>query len=155
MRSSTANTQYRMGYPNSGYLASIEGRSVCLKIAPTTGIATATVLTDSGFLKPIPDGQRLIITCFYMYLSTISDWVTAEFGVTEHEDGSGNFTPFTPLFRLDSGDKKTDSRPDVTTFYPPMAITRAHGHAYTARVQGNDAGATLTLACNGWLEDIT
>ena len=154
MSSGLENIQYRTGYPNPGYIASLEGRSICLKVNGKTGIATQAVLTDSTFLQPIGFGERLVLTCFYMYLSTVSDWVTVEFGVTEHDNGSGNFTSMTPLFRLDTGDKKTDSSPSVTPMNPPMVLTRAHGGAFTARVQGNDATAALTLGVNGWTEDI-
>ena len=65
----------------------------------------------------------------------------------------GTFTALSPMFRIDTGAAATGMDPHQATIDPPLAVTRAHGHALTARVQGNDAAAALTLALNGWYED--
>lgn len=147
-------TNNKTGMPEPGLEAAREGRGFCRKVNAKTAInAAATVLTDAGFLLPIADGKRYIVRGFYMNLGTLSDWVTAEIGVTENADGSGVFTALSPMFRIDSGAAATGMDPHQATIDPPLAVTRAHGQALTARVQGNDAAAALTLALNGWYED--
>ena len=146
-------TNNKNGMPEPGLEAAREGRGFCRKVNAKTAINALTVLTDAGFLLPIADGKRYIVKGFYMNLGTLSDWVTAEIGVTENADGSGTFTALSPMFRIDSGAAATGMDPHQATIDPPLAVTRAHGHALTARVQGNDAAAALTLALNGWYED--
>ena len=101
--------------PHPGLIAGREGRYFYGWVNDKSGIAAATVLTDVGFLGELQSNRRYIVSLFYMYCSTLSDWVTTEFGVTVNNDGSG---------------------------------------AFTARVQGNDAGATMTLGFNGYYEVI-
>jgi len=138
------------------YLAAARGGDgVCLKVNDKAGVNGAdTVLTDAGFLYAIPTGEHVVITCFYLYLSTVSDWVWAEFGYTANADGSGTFTALTPKFRIDTGAANAGNSPSLTTVNPPMVIKSTTGGAFTARVRTNDAGATFTLACNGWHERI-
>jgi hypothetical protein len=143
------------GLPQPGLDAAREGRAIRGYVNAKTGIDTAAALTDSTFLTVIPEGKRLIMTCFYMYLSTASDNVTAIFGTTAQESGAGAFTPMTVQFRLDTGTVTSQTSPNVTHFDPPLVVTREDGHAFTAYVQGNDAAAALTLGYSGWLEDIT
>jgi hypothetical protein len=146
-------TNAKTGVPEPGLEASREGRGFCRKVNAKTAINALTVLTDVDFLLPIELDKRYIVRGFYMNLGTLSDWVTAEIGVTQNADGSGTFTALSPMFRIDSGAAATGMDPHQATIDPPLAVTRTHGHALTARVQGNDAAAALTLALNGWWED--
>ncbi|RLC82298.1 MAG: hypothetical protein DRJ03_19230 [Chloroflexi bacterium] len=152
----TQMTESKAGLPQPGLDAAREGRAICLKVNEKTGIDSETVLTDSTLLKPIPHGERLVITCFYMYLNTVSDWVTMETVTTANEDGSGTITALSPKFRIDTGNTRSGNSPSLVVFNPPIVIARTDtARAFTARVQGNDADASLTLGFNGWLEDDT
>lgn len=134
--------------------AARDGRSFCGFVNGKTGIASSTVLTDSGFLLQMVAGRRYFITCFYMYLSTTSDWVTVEWGVTPHNSGGGAFTAKTVKFRIDTGNVQSGQMPSLTRMSPPMTFTTDDGGAFTARVQGNDANAALTVGYNGFYEEL-
>ena len=132
------------------------GRGLCLKVNDKSGVNAAdTVLTDAGFLYAIPAGERVVITCFYMVLTTASDWVWAKIGYTANADGSGAFTAVTPKFYMDTGATPYPQSPHVTQVSPPIVIPATTGGALTAQVRTNDAGATFTLAMNGWHEGVT
>ena len=134
-------------------VASREGRGLCLKVNDKSGTNAAdTVLTDAGFLYAIPTGERAVITCFYVHLSTVSDWVWFEIGYTANADGSGAFTALTPKLRVDTGVAADGQAPTVTQLSPPIIVKDTTGGALTAQVRTNDAGATFTLAFNGWHE---
>lgn len=146
-------TQSKAGWPQPGLDAAREGRSFCMKVSAKTGIDSEQVLTDSTFLKAIPNGYRLVVKCFYMYLSTLSDWATMEIVTTENEDGTGQINVLSPKFRIDTGAAAIGSLPSLVSFDPPMIVTRTQtSRALTAQVQGNDANAALTLGFNGWQE---
>ena len=139
--------------PNPGLSAAREGRTWCGWVNAKTGIDTEAVLTDSTFIQEIPVGKRLVTTCFYMYVSTASDWATAKFVTTANADGSGAITVKTVTFRIDTGAAVALSTPSMVTLDPPLIVTSADGGALTAQVQGNDAAAALTLGFHGWEED--
>jgi len=141
-------------HDGSDYLAaSREGRGLCLKVNDKAGTNAAdTVLTDAGLLYAIPTGEQAVLTCFYLYLSTASDWVWCELGYTANADGSGTFTALTPKFRVDTGAAREGASPSVTGLNPPIIVKDTTAGAVTARVRTNDAGATFTLALNGWHE---
>ena len=138
--------------PNPGLSAAREGRSFCGYVNAKTGIASETVLTDSTFIQAIGTGKRLVMTCFYMYLSTASDWVTVEFVTTANADGTGAITVKSPKFRIDTGVAVALSTPTMVRLDPPL-IVNLDGGALSAQVQGNDAVAALTLGMHGWEED--
>ena len=141
--------------PHPGLIAGREGRYFYGWVNDLSGIAAETVITNAAFMGELQDNRRYIVTMFYMHLSTLSDWVTAEFGVTVNNDGSGAFTARTPKFRIDTGNVQSGSAPVMTAFGDvPIVLTKADGGAFTARVQGNDAGATMTLGFNGYYEVI-
>ena len=155
MSSGLENTQYKTGYPNPGYVAAIEGRYFYGWVNALTGIATETILTSSGFMGIIEPRKRYIIPLLYLNLATTSDWVTVEWGVTVSQDGGGTFTPRTPIFRIDTGNVQSGTAPSFINLGDlPIALTSAHGGAWTARVQGNDADASLTLGFHGYYEVI-
>ena len=138
-----------------GLEAGREGRYFYGWLNDLSGIAAETVLTNAAFLGELQSGRRYIVTMFYMHLSTVSDWVTTEFGTTVNSDGSGAFTPRTPKFRIDTGNVQSGRAPAFTHMDNlPIVLTAADGGAFTAQVQGNDAGATMTLGFNGYYEVI-
>lgn len=139
--------------PNPGLSAAREGRTFCGYVNAKTGIAAETVLTDSTLIQEIPTGKRLVMTCFYMYVSTASDWATANFVTTTNADGTGPITVQTVTFRIDTGAAVALSTPSMVTFDPPLVVTSDDGGALTVQVQGNDAAAALTLGFHGWEED--
>lgn len=146
--------QIRQGYPNPAHAAAVEGRTFCGISNDLTGIAAEAVITTAGFLTEIPEGKRLVITCFYMYLSTTSDWATAEWVVTGNADGSGVVTVLAPKFRMDTGTPASAFTPSLTYLSTPLVVDQTDGLAFTAQVQGNDADAALTLGYYGYYETI-
>ena len=141
------------GLCDPGLNAARENRDFYRYVNAKTGIDTAGVLTDVSFLLQLHPNERSVITSFTMYLSTVSDYVTAVFGVTENQDGSGDFTAMTPQYRIDSGAALVQVGPILLHFNPPLVVNRSDGQAFTAYVQGNDATAALTLGFLGWVED--
>ena len=142
-------------FPNPGILAARDGRYFYGWVNNLSGIAAATIITNPAFLGELQQNRRYYVSMFYMNLSTISDWVTCEWGVTANPDGSGTFTPRTPIFRIDTGNVQSGRAPSFTHMDNlPIVLTDAAGRAFTARVQGNDAGATMTLGYNGYYEVI-
>ena len=141
--------------PNPGLEAAKDGRYFYGWVNAKSGIAAETVLTDVGFLGELQGQRRYFITMLYMHLSTVSDWVTVEFGTTVNSDGSGAFTPRTLQFRIDSGNVQSGRDPSWLSMDDlPICLTDANGGAWTARVQGNDAGATLFIGYNGYYEEV-
>jgi len=141
--------------PNPGLAAAREGRSFCGYVNAKTGIASETVLTDSTLLQEIANGKRLVMTCFYMYVSTASDWATMDFVTTANADGSGLITVHSGQFRIDTGAAVALSTPNLVKLDPPLIVDRSDGAALTVQVQGNDADAALTVMFHGWEEDDT
>ena len=109
-------------------------------------------IVDSTFIQEIPNGKRLVLTCFYMYVSTASDWARMELVTTGNADGSGVITVKSGQFRLDTGAAVAMTSPNLTHLDPPLIVTSNDGGALTAQVLTNDADAALTLMLHGWLE---
>jgi len=148
----TVSTNSKRGLVDPGLNAAREDRDFYRYVTATTGISTAGVLTAASFLLQIHPGERSVITSFTMYLSTVADWVTVVFGVTENQDGTGDFTAMTPQFRIDTPAALEEEMPVLLSFNPPLVVDRSDGQAFTAYVQGNDQGAALTLGYFGWIE---
>ena len=147
-------TNSKPGLPQPGLDAAREGRGFCRKVNGQIGINAETVLTAVGLLYPIPLGYRDIITCIYAHLNTAADWCQFTVGVTENEDGSGEYTALTPLFRIESPTVNNAINVTITAFNPPIAITRDRGHAWTIRAQTNAEDTSVTFGLNGWREVI-
>lgn len=80
--------------------------------------------------------------------------MTIELVTTANEDGSGAVTVLTPKFRQETGNSRQEQNPTLIHLDPPLCIKRtATAHAFTAQVDGNDSGTSLTLGINGWTED--
>ena len=146
------NTENLVKDPNPGLSAAREGRTFCGWVNAKTAINSETVLTDSTFIQEIPNGKRLVLTCFYMYVSTASDWARMELVTTGNADGSGVITVKSGQFRLDTGAAVAMTSPNLTHLDPPLIVTSNDGGALTAQVLTNDADAALTLMLHGWLE---
>ena len=141
--------------PNPGLEAAKDGRYFYGWVNAKSGIAAETVLTDAGFCRELYEHTRYFVVMLYMHLSTLSDWAEIEFGTTVNPDGSGAFTPRTPIFRIDTGNVQSGRDPQwLSMDNVPICLTDADGGAWTARVQGNDAGATLYIGYNGYYEVI-
>jgi hypothetical protein len=149
----TIRTDSKQGLPRPGLDAAREGRSLFGYVNDKSGLNSEGVLTDSTFLYEIPEGKRLVVQRFYMHVDTASDTATAVFGVTENADGSGTFTAKTVKYHVETGADWTGVEPTEVDLDPPIAVTRDDGHAFSAQVLTNDAGAELTLGYRGWLED--
>ena len=132
------------------------GKALCRKVNGKDTLNAGVTLTDAGFLYAIPAGERVVITCFYFHLTTLSDSMTAAIGYTPNADGSGAFVAVTPEFGIETGAASTGSSPHVTPIWPPIVLAYSAGvcEALTAHVTTNDAGATVTLAMNGWHERV-
>jgi len=139
--------------PNPSLNAARDGRSFCGWVNAKTALSSEAVLTDSTFIQEIPIGKRLVLNCFYMYVSTASDWATMELVTTGNADGSGTITVKTGQFRLDTGAAVAMTSPNLTRLDPPLVVTSNDGGALTAQVLTNDADAALTLMLYGWEED--
>lgn len=146
-------TNSKAGFPQPGLDAAREGRAFCGYVNAKTGIDAGPVLTDSTFLQEIQADKRLVMSCFYMYLSTVSDSVTVEWVTTENADGTGAVTVHSGQFRIDTGAALAQMPPTLITLPVPLVVSRADGQALSARATGNDAGAALTLMFHGWEED--
>ena len=146
------STNSKRGLVDPGLNAAWEDRDFYRYVTATTGIDTAAVITDTSFMLQIHPNERSVITSFTMYLSTVADYVTVVFGVTENQDGTGDFTAMTPQFRIDTPAALEEEMPVLLHFDPPLTADRSDGQAFTAYVQGNDAGAALTLGYFGWVE---
>ena len=55
---------------------------------------------------------------------------------------------------IDTGVAADGQAPSLISIDPPMYITQDTGLAFTVRAQTNDAGAALTVGCNGWTERV-
>ena len=148
----TQMTEGKAGFPQPGLDAAREGRTFCLRVYAKTGIDSETVLTDSTLLKVVPIDQRLVISCVYLNLTTASDWATCELVVTANEDGSGEVTVLSPKYYIATGAAGPTRAFDIPCLGVPIVITRSDGHAITARVQGSDAAAALSIGLSGWTE---
>ena len=141
--------------PHTGLYMARMGSTVCLKGNDKDTLSAGVVQTTAGEFSAIPEGSAIVLTCFYMHLSTASDWVTMEIGYTSAADGTGDFVAATPKFRIDTGDKKTGTAPSMVAFDPPMHISYSvTSKAVAVKLTTNDDSATVTFGVNGWLEEI-
>jgi hypothetical protein len=99
-------------------------------------------------------GTRYIVTMIYYNLSTASDWVRFEVGVTDGLSGAGIFTAFTPYFNAATAATIEGSPPGPITIDPPLAFTTADGACICMRLLTNDAGASVNCGFNGWQEEV-
>lgn len=149
----TMVTNSKQGIPEPGLEAAREGRTICHYVNEKTGLDSQTVLTDSTLTLNMETGRRYIITCFYFHLGTDSDTMEAEIGVTDQPDGAGEFTAKSPLFQIETSDKKGGADPSLVYLTPPFCFSVDDGVCITVRATANDSAAELTFGYNGWWED--
>mgnify|MGYP001128644899 CR=1 FL=1 len=147
---------YGISVCDAGLVAARLGLAGCAKVNAKPGInASAAVLTDTGFLVAIPEGQRIVVTCFYVHLNTASDYLDFELVYTAAANGTGDVVALSPKMRIETGTANQADAPTVTQLYPPAVVAySATAKAFSMRVQTNDADASATLAFNYWLEGI-
>ena len=151
--SGVPSNRYYDHYPSTGLYMARQGNTICLKGNDKDTLSGGVVQTTAGEFSAIPENQAAVITCYYLHLSTLSDYVELELGNTAAADGSGDFVALTPKFRIDTGDKKTGAQPGVTYLDPPIYIKySATAKAVAVKLTASDDSATATFGCNGWLE---
>ena len=93
-------TDSKQGLPQPGLDAAREDRAVMRWANAQTSLNTAsgTVITAVGSYENMTPGYRYIIKMLFYNLSTASDTVRYELGVSSLPNGGGVFTPFTPYF---------------------------------------------------------
>ena len=147
------SNRYYDHYPHTGLYMARQGNTICLKGNDKDTLSAGVVQTTAGEFSAIPSGQAAVITCYYLHLSTISDYVELEIGQAAAADGTGDFVAVTPKFRIDTGDKKTGAQPGVTYFDPPLYIEySATSKSVAVKLTANDDSAVVTFGVNGWLE---
>ena len=136
--------------------ASRLGLAGCGKLNAKTGLDSATVLTDSGFLIAIPEGKQIVVACIYVHLNTASDWLDVELVYTANANGTGDVVALSPKLRVETGTAAAAAAPQLTQLMPPVVVKySATSKAFTLRAQANDSGASANLGINYWLEDIS
>jgi len=132
------------------------GNAGCGKLNAKTGLDTATVITDSGFLIAIPEGKQIVVACIYAHLNTASDWLDIELVYTENANGTGAVVALSPKLRVETGSAASAAAPQLTQLMPPVVVAySATSKAFTMRAQTNDSSASVNLGINYWLEDIS
>ena len=107
-----------------------------------------------GIYYNLRAGDVVFITQYRVSLTTLSDDVTWELGYTDAANGGGTFRPVTCEYHVATGAANSGIVPAYFVIDPPIRITYAQGaRSITFRVTTNDAGATITAAYHGWVEN--
>jgi len=150
----TIRTDSKQGLPQPGLDAAREGRAVMRWVNAQAAVnAAATVITAADSYENMEPNRRYIITMLYYNLSTASDTVRYELGVTSLPNGGGVFTAYTPY--LTSGTSATADGSEVapTLIDPPICLRSTDGACIAMRLLTNDAGATVNAGFGGWYEE--
>jgi len=150
----TIRTDSKQGLPQPGLDAAREGRSFCHWANAQAGLnAAATVITAAdSYINMVP-GYRYIVKCVYYNLSTASDTVQYELGVTSLPNGGGAFTAYTPYFDAATAATIEGSPTGPIPLDPPICVTTDDGACIAMRVLTNDAGASVNVGFTGWREE--
>ena len=149
----TIKTEGVQGLPQPGLDAAREGRSFCCWANAQAALnAAATVITAAESYVDMLPGRRYIIRCIYYQLSTASDTIRYELGVTSLPAGGGVFTAYTPYFNSATAATIEGSPTGPIPLDPPIVLTTADGACVAMRVLTNDAGATVNVGFTGWWE---
>jgi hypothetical protein len=150
----TIRTDSTQGLPQPGLDAAREGRSVIRWVNAQAGVnAAATVITAAESYENMMPGYRYIVNMLYYNLSTASDTVRYELGVTSLPNGGGVFTPYTPYFTAGTAATIDGSPPLPVIIDPPLCLRSTDGACIAMRLLGNDAGATINAGFGGWYEE--
>lgn len=141
----------------AGEHAANSGDVICRWVNDKQPGSSQTVLTDGpsgsnpGIYYNLSEGDELMISQLCLELVTASDDVYYELGYTDQEDGAGTFTPITPRYHIQNGANFFGFQGEMMTFVPPVPVNYASGaRSVTARVDANDAGATIIIAWHGY-----
>jgi hypothetical protein len=150
----TIRTDSTQGLPQPGLDAAREGRAVMRWVNAQAGVnAAATVITAAESYENMMPGYRYIIRMLYYNLSTASDTVRYELGVTSLPNGAGVFTPHTPYFNAATAATIEGTPPLPRVIDPPICLRSTDGACIAMRLLGNDAGATINAGFAGWYEE--
>ena len=156
----TIRTDSKQGLPQPGLDASREGRSVGRWANAQTGLnAAATVIAVApagaypGSYINMEAGYRYVITTIFFQLSTASDTIQYELGVSSLPAGGGAFTSYTPFFDAATAATIEGSPYGPIQVDPPLVFTTDNGACICMRVLTNDAGAAVNVGFNGWYEE--
>ena len=156
----TIRTDSAQGLPQPGLDAAREGRSIgrwanaqdtlnaaatVIEVAPTPGYPGSYINMEPGI--------RYVITTIYFQLSTASDTIRYELGVSSLPSCGGTFTAFTPYFNAATAATIEGSPFGPIQIDPPLSFTVDDGACVCMRVLTNDAGATVNVGFNGWYEE--
>ena len=142
----------KRGLYDPGLNAAREDRDFYRYVNAATAPAAGAIITAATFLLQLHPNERSVIASYTMYLSSVSDSVTAIFGTTENQDGTGDFTAMTPQLRIDTGVAMQQVGPILLPFDPPLVVDRTDGQAFTAYVVGGGQATEYTLGFSGWVE---
>ena len=150
----TIRTDSKQGLPQPGLDAAREGRSIGRWANAQNALnAAATVITAADSYENMLPGYRYIVTTIYFQLSTASDTIRYELGVSSLPNGGGAFTPFTPYFNAATAATIEGSPFGPIMIDPPLCFRASDGACVCMRVLTNDAGATVNVGFNGWREE--
>ena len=150
----TIRTDSIQGLPQPGLDAAREGRTFCsFANAQDTLNAAATVITVANSYVNMEPGYRYIVKCFYYNVTTASDTIQYELGVTSLPNGGGVFTPYTPYLTAGTAATVDGSPSGPIMLDPPICLRSADGACIAMRVLTNDAGATVNVGFAGWYEE--
>ena len=147
------NRKY-LHHPSTGLYMARMGNTFCAKAEDLDTLSAGVVPAATGNYVAIPEGSSAVVTCFYLFLSTVDDQVGFVIGYTSGADGTGDFVGVTPTFHIFTGDKRTAAPPNILHLDPPMYITYSTtSKAIAVKITTNDDDAIVTYGLNGWLEE--
>jgi hypothetical protein len=150
----TIRTDSKQGLPQPGLDAAREGRSFCHWANAQAALnAAATVVTAGESTLNMVPGYRYIVRCIYYQLTTASDTIRYELGVSSLPNGGGVFTAHTPHFQSATAATIEGSPTGPIPLDPPICLTVDSGACICMRVLTNDAGATVNVGFTGWREE--
>ena len=139
--------------PHPELTAGREGRTFCAYINDDTGLnAAATVITDAGAWVEIGAGKRYFVTCFYLAVTSASDWATLELVTTDGPGATGAVNVKTIKFFQATGAASDGNQTGPIVLPMPLCLTDTDGQTIAMRVQTNDADADVNVGFNGWWE---
>lgn len=107
-----------------------------------------------GIYYNLRENEMVFISQYRCGLTTLSDSVVFELGFTNAINGGGTFRPATCEYHLATGAVVNGIVPPYFVIDPPLCLRYSQGvRSITMRVQANDAGATITVAYHGWVEN--
>lgn len=94
--------------------------------------------------------QKIHITQLCCQVTSANGNARFELGYTDQQNGNGNFTPLTPIYRIKTDE--TFGLPMIQTFSPPIIVTSDEAKCITARVKTDAIGDKVMVSWAGWFE---